>query len=263
MFHRLYCVPTHRAIEPECMRQFCEEVRSVGDPSTAFLLLDDLDDGINLRSLVAAGPPENTFYVPRGVLLTLYHQVLECLPREHHECFRDCWPAGGTNYGITMNKLSLLAQILQASYVHRRDSDVLVRLKSSGRVCYPAEVEREGFRRTVNGMAPQVVGGTYSGKWSIDVDLLTSDDDGVRTLLDCLSIPEESQHEFLEQARQEASDGRQPELIAANAVPDAGSIAFGSAIRLLPCSTSPLTGGTDYFPAKVLRECGQPVLSHN
>jgi len=46
-------------------------------------------------------------------------------------------------------------------------------------------------------------------------------------------------------------------------VPDAGSIAFGSAIRLLPCSTSPLTGGTDYFPAKVLRECGQPVLSHN
>src|SRR5690606_18564016 len=142
---------------------------------------------------------------------------LECLARDHHACFRDCWPAGGTNYGVTMNKLSLLAQMLETSYVHRRDSDVLVRVKSSSHVRYPAEIECEGFRRTVNGRAPQVVGGTYSGKRSIDVDLLTKDDEGVRTLLDCLSIPEESQPELLEQAKQEVSDGQQPELTVAKA----------------------------------------------
>jgi hypothetical protein len=270
MHARLYFVPTHRHLELRNLAGFVREVeymRSAFDADVPLLVLDDLDDAENLRRIRSLESGIPVRYMPRRAVIEAYKLILARLGQDDRAAMAQLWPFGPINFGNAMNKGFVLAMMVGASFLHRRDGDVRVEVATpDGRTVFPAEVEVRHLGVNAKDGA-RVVGGSYRGRWSIDTDILVRGDDysGLRALLRCLSVPEEEHQRIIARELIQNNAPFEQDFIERNGFiePEPGSIGYHDVFRWLPCSTAEWTGATDYFAVGVLNAVRAPVLLHN
>ena len=92
-------------------------------------------------------------------------------------------------------------------------------------------------------------------------ELLGSDPAFYQEYLNCLDMPAEYQAEklrnFLNHADAPFNDG-----ITLNGNPECGNISFYKVFEYLPCSPSPFTLGTDYFPKEIINQVDLALVYH-
>lgn len=274
MYDRAYFVPTHRPITAEAGERHFLEVQHARRNCGVDLPLIVVDDGSTnasaMRDWAAKFRDVPAYYFTSDEVTAVYDAVAARLPKAARDALRQLYPDGHINYGRVYNKIYVLAAALGARQVHRRDSDTyaqVVRRNDQDSYLFPVELEVELLDKQVEGRPVWLVGGGYTGKWSIDIDHLIVDPDtrDLRRFFNCLSIPEEEHDVVLhEHIRGNSAPYQSDKLeVDSNKEPDCGNMAMVEVFEHLPCSPVRYALGGDYFTFACLIEANLGRVYHN
>lgn len=267
----VFVVPTHRPIaERALLRQFLEVERASRNFDVD-MPLAYVDEGASNRSALSAMarrfPDVKAHYFTGDEVRHIYAGLARGLGAEAAMAFQHVAPDGHVNYGNTFNKLYLVAAVLGATRLHRRDSDTYAQELDPVRLLFPIDVELEFLGRGEGLERPLVVGGGYTGKWSIDIDHLIDDSDStdLRRFFRALSIPEH-EHDVVihEHIRGNAAPYRGDQVeLGSHKEPDCGNLAMAEIFDQVPCSPVRYALGGDYFTFSAAIEAGFARAYHN
>lgn len=274
MYERAFFVPTHRPIEATALERQFQEVAHANQVCGALMPLVVVDDGVSNRDALAAAarrfPRVHAYYFTTAEVLSLYGAVAERLSPEQARVFRKVYPDGRINYGNVYNKMFVLAALFGARQIHRRDSDTYAQTVTRGEEraeLFPVELELEWLSKRTPCGKVLLVGGGYTGKWSIDIDHLIQDPDTthIRRFFDTLSIAEEEHDIVLHEHIHGNSASYEGDVLEPCSVkePDCGNMAMAEVFEYIPCSPVAYALGGDYFTHASIIECGLGRIYHN
>lgn len=170
----------------------------------------------------------------------------------------------GFSYGKMVNKISIIANILNAQYIHRRDSDVYIQETQDETTPLIAEVC--AFKNDPKCM---MVGSSYIGAWGIDYSDVEDDIDTLRKLFS-LSKPSYTDEQLDDYINNKYILGSKEHFNGnlifserkANYI-DAGNFALKDIFQYIPVSPADVTSGTDYLYNTVLGKSDWKMLYHN
>ncbi|HTV20021.1 MAG TPA: DUF6271 family protein [Polyangiaceae bacterium] len=272
MHDHIFCVPTHRKIESQALEAYFLEVqfarRQCGVEMPLVIADDGTSNGEALARHARSFPDVECYYFTRQEVVGLYDVISSRLTAAERDAFRRVYPDGRVNYGNTFNKLYVLASVLGASTIHRRDSDTYAQATPAppGHI-FPIELELRHLGKETPRGPGLLVGGGYRGKWSIDIDHLVADEDkrDLWRFFNTLSIPDHEHAFVLEEhihGNNVEYDGDRLEPGSIKE-PDCGNLAMTRLFELLPCSPVPYALGSDYFTFACIIECNLGRVYHN
>lgn len=272
----IFAVPTHRAIPTASLDGFFSEIRQAREAHGVDLPLVIVDDdgASNEAALArhrAARLDVQCIHFSPETIARLYRQIAQELDGAVRSAFRHIEDRRRPNYGNTYNKLYIVAALLGAKYIHRRDADTLpqahVDETGAPRALHPIELELKYLGRTVDGKQVELAGGGYVGRWALDLEHLVTGGDArnLRRFYRLNSVsPEECE------TIQPTDTGfydlpyRDDSLSFHNGVsPECGNMAMGSVFEYIPCSPIPYALGSDYFTFHCLVQFGFGSMFHN
>ncbi|MGQ2283048.1 DUF6271 family protein [Apilactobacillus kunkeei] len=263
----LYIIPTNRDAR-ESVKSLVNDIKAVINNGLLksnqiyFVLLDsgnDIDFKLNHHQFLKS---------IRQLTINSYHipvTGLDYLLENHLDMDLSQLLIGeGFSYGKMVNKISIIANILNAQYIHRRDSDVYIQETRDETTPLIAEVC--AFKNDPKCM---MVGSSYIGAWGIDYSDVEDDIDTLRKLfsLSKPSYTDEQLDDYINNkyilGSKEHFDGN---LIfserKANYI-DAGNFALKDIFQYIPVSPADVTSGTDYLYNTVLGKSDWKMLYHN
>lgn len=191
-----------------------------------------------------------------------------------------------SNYGITMNKISLLTCSFGADTFHRRDSDTCLMSDEmfETRKVYPIEYELKYIGKKINDLKnngitiPEgididkvitVVGGNYFGEWNLDVkDFASESIEIIYKLYELLGYKKDSIKKICNEAfRFDVEYEDRDKLTLVTSVndglnPDCGNVAVYKLHEYLPNVPGKNTLAADYFMFDTATALGLPSLHH-
>jgi len=173
---RVFMVPTHRPIERTALERHVAEIehaRHTLGERIPLVIVENRSDNRDLVYEVAAEHPQLDIYRLDDSDLAEFQEALK---RQLHPPSKAALDSisdtGVLNYGNVFNRLYLVASAMGARYLHRRDSDTYAQ-ENEGRLIPPLDLEMSFLGKVdTEGMTCFMVGGSYTGKWSIDIDHL-------------------------------------------------------------------------------------------
>lgn len=187
----------------------------------------------------------------------------------------------GYSYGRVMNKQFLAAGVVNASHLHRRDSDVKIDIDNFG---YPSDVENKYLGKTIEILQENriqgidtfdkeqcvyMVGSGYSGNsdWKVDFGIfLEEDKDLIPEVTGLFGYDEELSNEYMNEiltgnVKVEHKEIFLPERNHPN--PLCGNLSMYKIFRYLPCSTICNTIGSDNLIRGFLKRLHAPIVYHD
>lgn len=170
----------------------------------------------------------------------------------------------GFSYGKMVNKISIIAHLLGAHYIHRRDSDVY--LQANNTQITPLIAEMRAFNENDQFL---LVGSSYLGAWGIDYSDVADDLPTLRKLFS-LSKPTYSPSQlddYINNKYVQGSTETFPGDLAfseqkSNYI-DAGNFALKEVFLKIPVSPANVTSGTDYLYHTLVGKSGWRMVYHN
>lgn len=174
--NRVFMVPTHRPIERTALKRHVAEIenaRQTLGERIPLVIVENRSDNQHLISEVAAEHPQLDIYRLDDSDIAEFQEALKRqLPPPSRAALDSISDTGVLNYGNVFNRMYLVASAMGAQHLHRRDSDTYAQ-KNEGRLIPPLELEMSFLGEVdTHGMPCFMVGGGYTGKWSIDIDHL-------------------------------------------------------------------------------------------
>lgn len=187
----------------------------------------------------------------------------------------------GFSYGRAMNKQFLLAGILQADCIHRRDSDVKIELSKFG---YPSDMEIKFLGKKVSeikkdkhineinhsdNQTVHIVGSGYSGcsDWKADFRVFNGKEKWLKKeLVDLFGYDKLLSEEYLNEIEfGDINVNKQYCFLPKKNHPNpiCGNISFHKIFRYLPCCTILDTIGSDNLIREFLKEHNFPIIYHS
>lgn len=168
------------------------------------------------------------------------------------------------SYGKMVNKISIIANTLNATYIHRRDSDVY--LQKNNTQITPLVAELTAFKTDDQCI---MAGSSYIGAWGIDYSDVENDITALRKLFS-LSKPSYTKNQLDDYIHNKYIDGSKETFNGqlnlseskANYI-DAGNFALKNIFYAIPVSPADVTSGTDYLYHTVLEKSDWKMLYHN
>ena len=285
MTGHLLAIPTNRLSEA-AISSLGEEARRLESFASGPITLAVIDEGgssvqeHNRTALALAAKGLTKTAVLHVPAATLDSISSECMSEANFD-----WPPEDPTdsicYGRAANRLTILATLLNADYVHRRDSDVALSANLRARAAYPIEVEARFLGKTVSetealpgsaehrGQSVLLVGGGYTGAWAVRFEELAEQDlNAVHDLIHLVrpwakrSDIEKSVDERFVKGCQAVYDKDEFAFLKDTFI-EGGNMAIERTLFALPFSPAIGVSGTDYLYHAVLNRFGQPMLSHN
>lgn len=271
----IFSVPTHRRIQDNALEGFFMELEYARQACGLEIPLIVLDDGTDNRQTLAAAASRHSsvpcFRLDLQDMDVVYDHLIKMLSERSRQAVALLRSAVRPNYGNAFNRLYLIAAMMGATHLHRRDSDVcpqyLARPDGSLAPLLPIELEVQYLGKVVDDRVVQFAGGGYTGMESLDVAHLSKDGDTgpLRRFYRLLSISDDICDAILraESATERLPYGGDELVFDGFRTPHCGNLAIGPVFELLPSSPAPYALGTDYFAINCLNKLGFGRLTHN
>lgn len=227
-----------------------------------FVILDsgtDVDFQLNHQQLIHSikGLKLNAYHIPSKNLDYILKDVLD-------SDLSELIVGEGFSYGKMVNKISIIANILHAKYIHRRDSDVYIQ-KHNTKIT-PLIAEIQAFNTNEQCI---MVGSSYTGAWGIDYSDVENDIVTLRKLFS-LSKPSYTvkqlddyiNNKYIAGSKETFSGSLILSESKANYI-DAGNFSLRDIFQYLPVSPADITSGTDYLYHTVLGKSDWKIFYHN
>lgn len=268
---RVFMVPTHRPIERTALERHVAEIeharRTLGE-RIPLVIVENRSDNRPLISEVATEHPQLDIYRLDDSDLAEFQEALKRQLHPHSRAALDSISDTGVlNYGNVFNRLYLIASAMGARYLHRRDSDTYAQ-KNEEQLIPPLELEMSFLGEVdTQGMTCFMVGGGYTGKWSIDIDHLihqTNREPAYRFFRTLSIEPDDFSLVFEEHIQGNSSEYIEDRLeFNSKKEPDCGNVALYDLFRYIPCSPVDYALGSDYFTIANIIELGLGRVYHN
>ena len=193
-------------------------------------------------------------------------------PEEAAECFSSVY-----SYGMTYNRIFIIAALLGADYIHRRDSDVYTQ-HIDGVNLSPFEMEMKYLGKPLSSVSKKLsdddsmvymVGGAYRGNWPISYQDIAAKDLSIVYKLIKNGRPEESDAQIVDFVQKKMIKGcsevykkDKVEHYSKDMV-EVGSQAIYKVFQYLPIPPAEQTSGLDYMINFMLECSDSPIVYHN
>ena len=230
MKKHLYVIPTNRLCVSSQESLFNEKkLCELLDDEIAFAVIDsssEQDAQHNKEKLISLSLKtklHNIYYINATEFDSEINRNIGNLLDE--KALKDCILGTEFSYGKAANRSFLVAGILKADYLHRRDSDVYLQ-KIKEKWLLPLEQEIKYLGKTVESIEDllavryknkktYMVGSGYIGDWGIDYKCLKTDEENLLKMFS-LSKPNFSQDEIRTYIKEKYVDGSNEICIANN-----------------------------------------------
>lgn len=180
------------------------------------------------------------------------------------------------SYGMTYNRIFVIAAILGADYIHRRDSDVYTQ-HIDGKNLDPFELEMKYLGKPLNCVSEKfsddstvyMVGGAYRGNWPISYQDIADNDISIVYKLIKNGRPEMNDEQIVNFVQKkmvkgcsEVYDFDKIEYYSKDMV-EVGSQAIYKMFRYIPIPPAEQTSGLDYMINFMLECSNSPIVYHN
>lgn len=265
-YKHCYIIPTNRAVA-HSLQSYIQEIReaiSLGLINKDDIIVTVLHDGDeelckeNLETMHRLLETEDIswLYVSRE----MKNQFVKHFCGDDSE-LQEIFKKVETNYGYIATISSLIAYVLGAEYLHRRDSDTALYTSSCGTTVSPLHTELKVLQEKSD---CSVVGSNYFCNNDVDVRLFEDAPHLERQLYYMLGNTEESLSEKMAlSAEPELVEPQWADIPEEGMWPDMGNIAFGPLYKEVPFPPHGTTLGTDYFLTAVASFRGDRLVLHN
>lgn len=273
--HHIYAVPTHRPMSVQNVADYFSEVDFANKTfhnDCILLFFEDTEEYLNLQTIektAASFQDVKYMYINRNDTRYIYDLICRQLTKKAKSIFKKLYPNKNVNYGNVFNRIFLFAILLNADFIYRRDSDVLIEETSTGKKIYPVEIEMSNLGKVNNNKTIYVCGGGYKEKYDLDIESLIRDNGKdysvVRKLFSCMSIPEEHHDSIIEEEILNNNIPFEEDMIDydSRAYPECGNIAIFRLHRYFPSPCQDFILGSDYFFIDVSVHAKLNVVYHN
>ena len=284
MKKHLLCIPTNRFCA-ESIESLYNEMfyNRKADEELHFAVIDSSegrDSYENQKALADVAQRvkcSNAYYVPVGD----FDENLQDMAGDFLDEFslKDAVVGNEYSYGKAANRSFMLAIMLGADYIHRRDSDVYLQ-RINDEWLRPIDIEAEYLGQTipndilrneevqVDSNRVYMVGSGYVGDWAVDYSSLKDDEESLLMLVS-LAKPNFSREQLKNyidskyvQGSRESYTSDEISYLRRNNI-DVGNSSLFSIFRYVPLSPASYTSGTDYLYHGILDALGYPYLFHN
>lgn len=192
-------------------------------------------------------------------------------PEDAVKCFDHVY-----SYGMTYNRIFVIAALLGADYIHRRDSDVYTQ-HIDGKNLSPFEMEMKYLGKELGSVSGKsedsdtvyMVGGAYRGNWPISYQDIAEKDISIVYKLIKNGRPDQTDEEIADFVQKkmvrgcsEVYDYDKIDHYSKDMV-EVGSQAIYKLFKYLPIPPAEQTSGLDYM-INFLLECSEsPIVYHN
>lgn len=282
MKKHVYTIGTERKLVPEFISTYFEEAKIMQEQSgeeTELVFVDESESPIaeKNREYLSANRNDDVKYIYCG--RELQSRLFKSIREEISDpSLVDLLDYQGYSYGRVMNKQFLIAGMLGADYLHRRDSDVKIEKEMFG---YPSAVENKylgkcvGDFRILSGsqqhLDEQIIymaGSGYSGgsNWKADFGIfLEQDSDLIYEVAGLFHYGDDLLKEYLKEITEGNISITEKEKFLPkhnHPKPLCGNLAFYEIFKHIPCSTVLSTIGSDNLIRGFLKEMDMPIIYH-
>lgn len=200
--------------------------------------------------------------------LRIYHIIqdeFDCAIKTviHDQRIFDLLIGNQFSYGKMMNRISMIAIILDADYIHRRDSDTFIQKDAS-----PLEIENIFLGSQFEDKEIMMVGSSYCGNWGIDYSDI--EDFSILKKLFRLSKPYYSDEQLTKyindkyvMGSKEKYEGKDFFSFLQSDYIDAGNFSYQNIFKYIPVNPAVCTSGTDYIYHDYIDILKKGRLYHN
>lgn len=287
-----YFIPTNRKIE-RCIKSYIKEIIYAKEEYSLDIPLVVIetnneefvkDNHRVIEELKTKYPDLEIFHITTDIQEKYFDELFKNI--NNGEEIKKMFLDTKSNYGTTMNKVSLVTCSLGAEVFHRRDSDTCLINDELPNVrnVYPIEYELKYIGRKIKDLdsdkinVPEgvdlekeitVVGGNYFGEWNLDVkDFARKSFDIIYKLYELLGFEKDSIKEICDEAfRFDAEFEDKDRLTLVTSVndglnPDCGNVAVYKLHEYMPNVPGMNTLAADYFIFDTATALGLPSLHH-
>ncbi|WP_124065035.1 DUF6271 family protein [Clostridium sp. E02] len=284
MNKHVYTIGTERRLIPEFVGTYFKEIENMQkttNEETTLVIIDECNDeaaranDIILKKNKRSGV--NYIHFDKEKQYELFHYL-------RNNCsdssIVDLLDFEGYSYGRVMNKQFLVASMLNANFLHRRDSDVKIIDDTFG---FPSKFENKYLGKKVkdvnyhvngkeNHSLEQViymVGSGYSGKssWKADFGIfLEKDMNLISEVAKLFNYDDSLMKEYMNEIVDGNVNIEGDELFLPlhnHPNPVCGNISMYEVFKHLPCSTMESTIGSDNLIREFLKRVGMPIIYHS
>lgn len=278
----VYTIGTERELVPQFVHTYFEEIKYMQEQSgeeTIFVIIDESENSVaeKNRTYLEANRIDDVKYIYCGK--ALQKKLFEGIEQElEDKSLINLLDYQGYSYGRVMNKQFLVACMMQADYLHRRDSDVKIEKEAFG---YPSDIENKylgmkvgdfsgisGSDRHSENQIIYLTGSGYSGgsSWKADFGIfLEQDSDLIGEVAGLFHYGDDLLNEYLKEITEGniSVAGKEKFLPKHNhPKPLCGNLAFYEVFKYIPCSTVLSTIGSDNLIRGFLKAMDMPIIYH-
>ncbi|GKX31033.1 hypothetical protein SH1V18_35130 [Vallitalea longa] len=225
----------------------------------------------------------NIYYFDTDKINTIYKEIVRALNIENKEEILQLLINNELSYGLAANRLSLIASLFHADYLHRRDSDVYLQKLDNRQLVKPIEIEMKYLGKKISEIDEGIygkenypedetiymVGGGYKGNWAVDFeDLARTKMEAlvkllhlVKPLLSYDDVKEIVKKRFILGSKEMYK--KDNVLFTTDNYIEAGNFSLYKIFKYIPFSPAIETSGTDYLYHALLGNLRKPMLYHN
>lgn len=282
MKKHVYMIGTERELVPEFIPTYFEEAKFMQEQSgeeTELVLVDESESPIaeKNRQCLSVNRIDDVKYIycGRELQARLFKNIRDEIS---DPSLVDLLEYQGYSYGRVMNKQFLIAGMMGANYLHRRDSDVKIEGEIFG---YPSAVENKYLGKRVRNFKTlcgseqhsdnQIIymaGSGYSGgsNWKADFGIfMEQDSDLISKVAGLFHYGDDLLKEYLKEITEGNISITEKEKFLPkhnHPKPLCGNLAFYEVFKYMPCSTVLSTIGSDNLIRSFLKEMDMPIIYH-